>query len=276
MYKKWATAWQNQQNELCAQRRLTSAWASAQSDQSLRCPHEETLGPELPIEHKVKTELSLCWRHVILLVLSCGGSNVNGCSVWIQNCVMRVAVLHHMACRVVPNSHPITSWDGIFNWHSMKSLYFGFKWRCPTPYWSFQTGYHLMPKQSITELLHDKTNKMTCAPSKDSDQPVHLPGPEFLLSAWRNIESLTTYWVHSEDSDQAGWMHVILLVLSCGGSNVNGCSVWIENCVMRVAVLNRMACHVCTKQLSHDVTEFSTGIQVAIFGFKWGCPSPYW
>ena len=35
---------------LCAQRRLRSAWASAQSDQSLRCPHEETLGPKLPIE----------------------------------------------------------------------------------------------------------------------------------------------------------------------------------------------------------------------------------
>ena len=25
------------------------------------------------------------------------------------------------------------------------------------------------------ELLHDKTNKMTCAPSEDSDQPGHLP-----------------------------------------------------------------------------------------------------
>ena len=30
---------------VCAQRRLRSAWASAQSDQSLHCPHEETLGP---------------------------------------------------------------------------------------------------------------------------------------------------------------------------------------------------------------------------------------
>ena len=30
---------------LCAQQRLRSAWASAQSDQSLRCPHEESLGP---------------------------------------------------------------------------------------------------------------------------------------------------------------------------------------------------------------------------------------
>ena len=39
-----ATARQNQQNDLCAQRRLKSGWASAPSDQSLRCPHEETLG----------------------------------------------------------------------------------------------------------------------------------------------------------------------------------------------------------------------------------------
>ena len=41
----WAASWQNQQNGMCAQRRLRSAWASAQSDQSLRCSHEESLGP---------------------------------------------------------------------------------------------------------------------------------------------------------------------------------------------------------------------------------------
>ena len=34
--KTWATSWQNKQNGLCTQRRLRSAWASAQSDQSLR------------------------------------------------------------------------------------------------------------------------------------------------------------------------------------------------------------------------------------------------
>ena len=32
----WARAWQNQQNDLCALRRLRSAWASAHSDHSLR------------------------------------------------------------------------------------------------------------------------------------------------------------------------------------------------------------------------------------------------
>ena len=44
---------------LCAQRRLSSAWASAQSDQSLRCTHEEGFGPYLPIERTAKTLISL-------------------------------------------------------------------------------------------------------------------------------------------------------------------------------------------------------------------------
>ena len=36
-FEIWAASWQNQQNVVCAQRRLRSAWASAQADQSLRC-----------------------------------------------------------------------------------------------------------------------------------------------------------------------------------------------------------------------------------------------
>ena len=56
----------------CAQWRLKSAWASTQSDQSLRCLHEESLSPYLPIERKrrhcsdradAQADLSLCWAH---------------------------------------------------------------------------------------------------------------------------------------------------------------------------------------------------------------------
>ena len=82
----WATSWQNQQNSMWAQRRLRSAWPSAQSDQSLRCPHEETLGPQPATERKAKTQIRLggCpgWSesslgaHAILVVLSRGGSFV--------------------------------------------------------------------------------------------------------------------------------------------------------------------------------------------------------
>ena len=54
-----AASWQKQKNYLCSQRRLRSAWASAQSDQSLRCPHQETLGILLPIERTAKTLIRL-------------------------------------------------------------------------------------------------------------------------------------------------------------------------------------------------------------------------
>ena len=40
----WAASWQNQQNGMCALRRQISL-ASAQSDQSLHCPHQESLEP---------------------------------------------------------------------------------------------------------------------------------------------------------------------------------------------------------------------------------------
>ena len=53
---------------LCTQRRLRSAWAFGQSDQSLRCPHEESLDPWLPIECtairvNAQADLSLRWVH---------------------------------------------------------------------------------------------------------------------------------------------------------------------------------------------------------------------
>ena len=59
---------------MCAQQRLRSAWASIQSDQSLRCPHEESLGPPLPIERTAKTLIRLGGCTATLLVLSWGGS----------------------------------------------------------------------------------------------------------------------------------------------------------------------------------------------------------
>ena len=76
----------------------------------------------------------------------------------------------------------------------------------------------------LFEPPHDKTNKMACAPSEDSDQPGHP------LSTWRNNGFSATHWAHSENSDQTGWMPrliwlfagriVILLILSLTGSFV--------------------------------------------------------
>ena len=59
-------------NDMCAQRRLGSTWASAQSDQSLRCPHEESLGPWLPFECTAKTDqnpgaMGLCLKMMCIM-----------------------------------------------------------------------------------------------------------------------------------------------------------------------------------------------------------------
>ena len=67
----WASAWQNQQNGMCAQRNLRSAWASAQSDQSLRCPHEESkpLHEDWSDWADAQADMSLRWAHMPFLFL---------------------------------------------------------------------------------------------------------------------------------------------------------------------------------------------------------------
>ena len=41
---------------MCVQQIFSSAWASTQSYQSLRCPPEEGLGPKLPLKRAAKTD----------------------------------------------------------------------------------------------------------------------------------------------------------------------------------------------------------------------------
>ena len=78
-YIHWATAWQNQQNDLCTQQRLSSAWASTKSDHSLHCLHEKAFGPWLWLEPKWRlirqgrcpgwSESSLGARHFVHFVM---------------------------------------------------------------------------------------------------------------------------------------------------------------------------------------------------------------
>ena len=97
-----AASWQNQQNGMYSQRRLRSAWASAQSDQSLRCQHEGTLGPNFPLSAQWRlTRLGGCpgWSesllgsHVILLVLSCCSSYWKGCLIPLLFCCVKCIIM---------------------------------------------------------------------------------------------------------------------------------------------------------------------------------------
>ena len=80
------------------------------------------------------------------------------------------------------------------------------------------------------EPQHDKINKMTWAPSKNSDQPGHLPSLIFavrikeacILSYPLNAQRrLWSVWADAQAELSLRWAHVILLVLSCCGSIVD-------------------------------------------------------
>ena len=114
---------------MCAQRSLRSAWASAQS-QSLRCPHEETLGPWLPTERTAKILIRRCGcpglsesslvEQVILLMLSCCGLYFSSASshsfwrhmknwdpfVWLDMLIWRISSRRAL--------RSLFSWDGLF------------------------------------------------------------------------------------------------------------------------------------------------------------------
>ena len=120
--------------------------------------------------------------------------------------------------------------------------------------------YNFLPNGSIffcllrrkNEPQHDKTNKITCAPSENSDKPGHLPSL-IRVFAVPSMGSLgpNVFHVDSKDSDQTGQMpgliwvftgaKVIFLVLSCCGSNVISCEILVTHllfylnwCCMRV------------------------------------------
>ena len=61
-----ASAWQNQQND-CLPSEESVQHVHLPSLINLHCPHEESLGPKLPIERTAKTDaqpdLSLGWVH---------------------------------------------------------------------------------------------------------------------------------------------------------------------------------------------------------------------
>ena len=67
-----ATPPENVPSDMCAQQRIKSAFVCMQSDQSLHCPHEETLhtlSKMHPLKilirlHNAQADLNLCWVHL--------------------------------------------------------------------------------------------------------------------------------------------------------------------------------------------------------------------
>ena len=113
--------------------------------------------------------------------------------------------------------------------------------------WSSVYIYSLIFK-IIIEPPHGKTNKMTCAPSKDSRSAyASTQSDQSPLSAWRNHGSLAAHNVHSLDSDQTESLlgaHVILMVLSFDSSIIKATIIEMST-VHKHLPDNRMCCWTC-------------------------------
>ena len=103
-YMIWAAAWQNQRKGMCAQRRLRSAWASAQSDQSLLSIQWEAKDPRyLHVDSKdwsdwVDAQADLSILLGAQFILSCCSSFVKWTvlSIWLfspYDCPVHTTVL---------------------------------------------------------------------------------------------------------------------------------------------------------------------------------------
>ena len=81
-----------------------------------------------------------------------------------------------------------------FGWHNLVPQ---FKW-----FWAL---FFFIPFQKLKEPLHDKINKMTCAPAKTQISLfIRQVWSVSSLSPWRNLGSLATQLAHSED--WSGWV----------------------------------------------------------------------
>ena len=83
--------------------------------------------------------------------------------------------------------------------------------------WLFAQIYPSARKQDCTvvEPPRDKTNKMICAPSEDSDQPGHLPSLISLRCALKGVARGPSFLcANSEDSDQTGRMPRLIWVFA--------------------------------------------------------------
>ena len=77
----------------------------------------------------------------------------------------------------------------------------------------------MVRKENIIGSELDKTNKITCAPSKDSDQHRHLTSLIIAL-LWLSLQVLMKRLAQTDLSSLG--TQVIFLVLSCSGSNYRG------------------------------------------------------
>ena len=219
----WAASWQNQQNGICAQRRLRSAWASAQTDQSSLSAWRDLGSLASHWAHSRRKTLirlggCLGWSEsslgaqVILLVLSRGGS--------IRECFS--VLLNHpnkhwffrsnpLACMAIDNVI-LTSWNYI--------CYSACFWFCDGPGILISLSTTVWHDQYVNCLVKSRGD------CPDFDQQLDRenqdkPRPWRLPKRWQSNPTIKQF-IH------IGGIHISTIMLTCRyrDSHMRGKSEW--------------------------------------------------
>ena len=189
---------------LCAQRRLRSAWASAQSDQNLCWPW--VLSYPLSAQRRLWSD----WAD--LLVLSCRGSNTLSIEVLfgLGNCCIQ----WDSNASWIPDSKSggLTSRSSRDNKFaepcSVQQFWLGHPRRKDygTSCTLERISLHMLSTQRW-QMSRWQNQQNDCAPSEDSDQPGHPPSLIRVFACAKRVAKDPSFLhADSEDSDQTGRM----------------------------------------------------------------------
>ena len=145
--KLWAGTWQNKQGYMCTQQRLRSAWASAQSDQSLCWLQGVSLYPLLPFKRTANTmirlgsstgrsEYCLCARTALLILPGI----MPLCKFEYGNCGRTIApkpLRYYLRNKYKP------SLDNVQNCQALRHFFFLFMTLCNI-YWKYHVNYETL------------------------------------------------------------------------------------------------------------------------------------
>ena len=152
MKKRWVHSYPQS-----AQERLRSDWVDAQADLSLRWAHTHFVG------------FVMSWLKSVVITVSC----VLFFSILFSDYVILLYKLQQI--QYLAFVHPLC----LIGFRNKNNTFQGFQWRHGQHL--DRTVYPLYPvtqeEKYVSEPPHDKTNKMACAPSEDSDQTGRIRVP---------------------------------------------------------------------------------------------------
>ena len=143
-------------------------------------------------------------------------------------------------------------------WTKTCTLYIYYKFSLS--YFENKTSFQCMQKCLDTSLVrseppHDKTNKMACAPSEDSDQPGHPPGLIRVFTVRKKKDWVLSYPLSTQRRIWSNWAHAQAVSLCWVPSHIVGFVMRQLKWVWSRENLSLETCNLERLEPAYSVTE---------------------